>query len=83
MLSYKKRTTHISLKKHLTSCQKVFHEHESAESLIYCLEHCVHGQKKGRNVDLIAIIHVFSYFANIDLYCHIALTYPSMCVDTY
>ena len=41
----KKYTTHISLKKHLTSYQKVFHANESAESFVYCLEHYVHGRK--------------------------------------
>ena len=40
-----KYTTHISLKKHLTSYQKVFRAKESAESYIYCLEHYVHGRK--------------------------------------
>ena len=37
-----KYTTHIRLKKHLTSYQKVFRAKESAESYIYCLEHYVH-----------------------------------------
>ena len=40
-----KYTTHIRLKKNLTSYQKVFHANESAESYIYCLEHYVHAYR--------------------------------------
>ena len=55
-----KRTTNISLKKYLTSCQKVFHAHESAESWnIVCME------EKGRSVNLITIFHIFQYVANV------------------
>ena len=69
MSSFSKCTTHISLKKHLTSCQEVFHVCESAESWIYCLEHCVHGRKRYK-CRFIAIFHISQWVSKI---CHMLL----------
>ena len=66
-----KYTTHISLKKHLTSYQKVFHANESAESYIYCLEHYVHG-RKGYKCRLKSTISYFQWVSNV---FHISLKF--------
>ena len=62
MSSCRKTHNYISLNKHLTPCQNVFHAHESVESWKYCLEHCVHGRK---GVNFIAIVHILQWASNV------------------
>ena len=57
-----KYTTHISLKKHLTSYQKVFRAKESAD--VYCLEHYVHG-RKGYKCRFTSTISHFYWVSNV------------------
>ena len=54
-----KYTTHISLKKHLTSYQKVFCAKESAESYIYTVCNITYMEEKDISVDLLSTISHF------------------------
>ena len=65
-----KYTTHISLKKHLISFQKVFHANKSAELYIYIVGSItyMYMEEPDISVNLIALFHISNGLATFFIF---------------
>ena len=62
-----KYTTHINLKKHLTSYQKVFHANNQ-QNPIYTIWNITYIEEKDRRVNLIALFHISNGLATFFIF---------------